>query len=53
MYLSIAVPARTCQIGADPAELATTVNACSFAEKLHLVDAAQIRSAPSQPRPAR
>ncbi len=38
--------ACTRQIGADPAELATTVNAFSFAEKLHLVDAAQIRNAP-------
>jgi hypothetical protein len=43
--------ARTREIGADAANLAATINACSFAEKLHLVDAAQIRNAPRPPQP--
>jgi hypothetical protein len=42
--------ARAATIGADPEQLAKTVNAYAFAEKLHLVDAAQIRNAPPPPK---
>ena len=42
--------ARAREIGADPAALAAEITAYSFAEKLHLVDAAQIRNAPPRPR---
>jgi hypothetical protein len=42
--------ARAAGIGADPEQLAKTVNAYAFAEKLHLVDAAQIRNAPPPPK---
>jgi hypothetical protein len=41
--------ART--IGLDPDQFAKAINAYTFAEKLHLVDAAQIRNAPPPPRP--
>jgi hypothetical protein len=41
---------RARQTRIDPAELAATVNAYSFAEKLHLADAAQSRHAPSPRR---
>jgi hypothetical protein len=37
---------RAREIGLDPADLAATADGLSFAEKLHLVDAAQIRHAP-------
>jgi hypothetical protein len=40
--------ART--IGLDPDQFAKAINAYTFAEKLHLVDAAQIRNAPPPPR---
>ncbi len=42
---------RTREAGIDAAELAAAVAACSFAEKLHLADAAQIRHAPRPPHP--
>lgn len=51
--------ARARAAGADPGQLAAALNAMTFAEKLHLVDAAQIRSAPrisgpvAKPLPAR
>jgi hypothetical protein len=41
--------ART--LGLDPDQFAKAINAYTFAEKLHLVDAAQIRKAPPPPRP--
>jgi hypothetical protein len=46
-----AFAARARQLGLDPAKLAKTLNAYTFAEKLHLVDAAQIRHAPRPPKP--
>jgi hypothetical protein len=42
--------ARARKLGAKPEQLAKTINAYAFAEKLHLVDAAQIRNAPPPPR---
>ena len=42
--------ART--LGLDPDQFAKAINAYTFAEKLHLVDAAQIRKAPPPPRPS-
>ncbi|HEY6320808.1 MAG TPA: hypothetical protein VJA16_04545 [Thermoanaerobaculia bacterium] len=41
--------ART--IGLDPDQFAQAINTYTFAEKLHLVDAAQVRNAPPPPRP--
>jgi hypothetical protein len=41
---------RARAIGLDPADLARTINDLAFAEKLHLVDTAQIRHAPPPPR---
>jgi hypothetical protein len=41
---------RARAIGLDPEQLAKAINAYTFAEKLHLVDAAQIRNAPAPPR---
>jgi hypothetical protein len=41
---------RARAIGLDPEELARTLNAYTFAEKLHLVDAAQIRNPPPSPK---
>jgi hypothetical protein len=41
---------RARAIGLDPEQLAKTLNAYSYAEKLHLVDAAQIRNAPPPPK---
>ncbi|MBV8201895.1 MAG: hypothetical protein JOZ15_14850 [Acidobacteria bacterium] len=38
-------------IGLDPGQLAATLNAYSFAEKLHLVDAAALRHPPPAPKP--
>ncbi len=43
---------RARDLGLDPAALAQTVNGLSFAEKLHLVDAAQVRYAPPPPKPS-
>jgi hypothetical protein len=40
--------ART--IGLDPDQFVKAINAYTFAEKLHVVDAAQIRNAPPPPR---
>jgi len=40
---------RARAIGVDPARLARDINAYTFAEKLHLVDAAQVRNAPANP----
>lgn len=45
--------ARARAVGLDPAELARTINAYTFAEKLHLVDSAQIRNAPAKLVPRR
>jgi len=39
-------PQRARDLGLAPAELAATVNDLTFAEKLHLVDSAQIHHAP-------
>jgi hypothetical protein len=41
---------RARDMGLDPEELAKTLNAFTFAEKLHLVDAAQIRNPPPPPK---
>jgi hypothetical protein len=41
---------RTRALGLDPEALAKTVDGFTFAEKLHLVDAAQIRHAPQPPK---
>jgi hypothetical protein len=41
---------RVRDLGLDPAALAKTVNALTFAEKLHLVDSAQVRHAPAAPK---
>jgi hypothetical protein len=43
--------ARARTLGLDPDQFAKAINAYTFAEKLHLVDAAQIRNAPPPPRP--
>ncbi len=42
--------ARARDLGADPAALAAAITAYTYAEKLHLVDAAQIRNAPPRKR---
>ena len=42
---------RARAIGLDPGQFAKAINAYTFAEKLHVVDAAQIRNAPPPPRP--
>ncbi len=39
-------PARARALGADPQRLAQTINALTYAEKLHLVNAAQVHHAP-------
>jgi len=44
-------PQRARDLGLDPAALAKTVNDLTFAEKLHLVDSAQIHHASPPPRP--
>ncbi len=44
---------RARAIGVDPAQLARDLNAYTFAEKLHLVDAAQVRNAPPKFPPGR
>jgi hypothetical protein len=41
---------RARALGLEPEELAKTLNAYTFAEKLHLVDAAQIRNPPPPPK---
>ena len=41
--------ARTRDLELDAQDLRDLLNACTFAEKLHLVDAAQIRHAPPRP----
>jgi hypothetical protein len=41
---------RVRDLGLEPAALAETVNALTFAEKLHLADSAQVRHAPAAPR---
>jgi len=43
-------PQRARGLGLDPAALAKTVNGLTFAEKLHLVDSAQIHHAPPPPK---
>jgi hypothetical protein len=44
---------RARALGLDPDQFARDLNAYTFAEKLHLVDAAQIRNAPANPPPRR
>jgi hypothetical protein len=41
---------RARRLRLDPAGLAQAINAFTFAEKLHLVDAAQVRHAPRPPK---
>ncbi len=43
--------ARARALGLDPEQLGKALNAYTYAEKLHLVDAAQIRNAPPPPEP--
>jgi hypothetical protein len=54
-YLS-EIPAfseRARALGLDPAQFADAVTAFTFAEKLHLLDSAQVRHASALPRPRR
>jgi len=41
--------ARIRELGLDAQDLRDVFNACTFAEKLHLVDVAQVRHAPPRP----
>jgi hypothetical protein len=54
-YLS-EIPAfseRTRALGLDPAQFADAITAFTFAEKVHLLDSAQVRNAATLPRPRR